>query len=297
MSPRRRPARRGGAAVAGIIASAAVMLAAAIASRAEERSAVLASMVEAERAFARAAAARGVRAAFLEYLDDASIAFEPRIGPARDAWNARPVPANPLADRLAWEPRTGDVSADGRLGWLTGPYVLVPDGDERKTAYGCYFSIWRRAPDGPWRVYIDQGISTPNACDAAEGFVPYAAVESPGPALTRESLVAADTALGGRIRDAGAATFAGVLDDNARLHRHGHQPVVGAGAVRAYLESAREAWTFEMLDGVVAGSGDLGFTYGRAVPTAGAAPRQAYYVRVWRRGPGGQWRLVFDTVS
>ena len=68
-------------------------------------------MADAERAFARAAAERGVRAAFLEFLDDDAIGFQPALGNAKEAYRASPEPSNPLATRLAWEPRTGAIAA------------------------------------------------------------------------------------------------------------------------------------------------------------------------------------------
>lgn len=262
-----------------------------------DRGAALASMADAERAFAKASAARGIRAAFLAYLDDEAIGFGPTLGRAKDAWKARPEPANPLATALVWDPRTGDVSEDGQLGWLTGPYLRVPDGDASKTSFGCYFSIWRRSGQGPWRVFIDLGISTLVPCEFPAEFAAFPGEPAPGAAASKDALVAADRALNTKAHDAGlAAAFGPVLDDNARLHRDGHQPLVGAGAVREFLASDAGPWTFTTIDGATAGSGDLAFTYGRAEQTT-PTKSAGYYVRVWRRGPGGAWRLVFDTVS
>lgn len=257
----------------------------------------LASMVNAEHEFARAAATRGIRAAFIEFLDDEAVGFGPTLGNAKEQWRSREEPANPLATSLAWDPRTGGVSDDGRLGWLTGPYVLVPNGDVSKTRYGCYFSVWRRTHDGPWRVWMDLGISTPQPCNAPAEFEPYPgrAAGTPG---HRDDLATADSRLNRAIGDRGAAAaFGPVMDERVRMHREGQQPIVGVGAAKGFLSGAGRAWTFTAAAAAVAASGDLGITYGRAEPRRAADAPPWYYVRVWRRAPEAAWRIVFDTVS
>jgi hypothetical protein len=51
------------------------------------------------------------------------------------------------------------------------------------------------------------------------------------------------------------------------------------------------------VDGGVAGSGDIGFTYGRAQRPGASEPHGGYYVRAWRAGPGGAWRVVLDVLA
>ena len=284
---------------AGFRACAAVLVLGAlsgVAARTDDAPGALASMVDAERAFARASAARGMRAAFLEFLDDDAIGFHPALGRAKDQWASRPEPANPLATTLAWDPRTGEASADGRLGWLAGPYVLVPAGDASKTVYGCYSSIWRRDAQGPWRVYIDLGVSTPVPCEFPGAFQAAAGGPAPGVTGAREALLAADRALDAAAKDGGfAAAFGAAADAQVRVHREGRQPIVGRDAVLAALTADPGLVSLETVDGGVAGSGDLGFTYGRA-QRAGAS-NGGYYMRAWRVAAGGAWRVVFDVLA
>jgi hypothetical protein len=255
----------------------------------------LSSMADAERAFARAAASRGIRAAFLEYLDDDAIGFRPAFGRAKDEWKARPEPANPLATTLEWEPRTGDVSIDGLLGWLTGPYTLVPGGDRTKARHGCYFSVWKRAAGGPWRVFIDLGISTPEPCTFPAGFAPAPAVARLDRALSRESLLEADR-LSADVaqRPASAQGLVGCADAQLRVHLDGRQPLVGRAAADA-VKADPSTWKLTRADALLAGSGDLGVTWGRAVRAGEQEPWA--YVRIWRPDVEGCWKVVFHTVA
>jgi len=269
-----------------------------VAARTAGPSEALASMADAERAFARASAARGMRAAFLEFLDDDAIGFRPTLGRAKDQWASRPEPAHPLATTLAWDPRTGEVSADGRLGWLAGPYLLVPEGDASKTIYGCYSSIWRREAGGSWRVYIDLGVSTPVPCEFPAAFEAVAGGPAPGVTGTREALLAADRALAAASHGSGfAAAFGAAADVQVRVHREGRQPAVGREAAVASLSAEPSPPSFDTVEGGVAGSGDVGFTYGRAQRAGGSTANGGYYVRTWRVGPGGAWRVVFDVLA
>lgn len=58
---------------------------------------------------------------------------------------------------FSWRPERVEVSADGSLGLSTGP-VLDPSG----TVVGSFSSVWRRQPDGSWKVAFDgPGCSAP----------------------------------------------------------------------------------------------------------------------------------------
>jgi ketosteroid isomerase-like protein len=53
---------------------------------------------------------------------------------------------------FSWAPEIVEVQAGGKLALSTGP-VLGPDGKRIAT----YTSIWRREPDGQWRIIFDRG--------------------------------------------------------------------------------------------------------------------------------------------
>src|SRR5690348_3884319 len=84
----------------------------------------LQKMADTERAFAARAKVVGWKQAFLEYFADSAIGFDGETaGPAKD--QLRQVPDPPKDLQLLWEPRFGDISANGELGWLTGPSTSI----------------------------------------------------------------------------------------------------------------------------------------------------------------------------
>jgi ketosteroid isomerase-like protein len=175
-------------------------------------------------------------------------------------------------------------------------------------------SVWRRRPAGAWRVAVDVGVTTPQpAADAGSSLeygrplaaVPDAATAgSPAPAAAgdneRDALLAADRAFAADVAARGAAAgYAAHLGEGARLLRDGKAPVVGVAAIRAALvaEALKVGW--QPAAGGVASSGDLGYTYGTATfaRAAGGPTRDACYLRLWERAPGGDWKIVLDLLS
>ena len=118
-------------------------------------------MVATERAFAAATAELGVRDGFLAFFADDAVALEAgpdatatRLVSGRDRLLAQPLQPLPIANTLMWNPHTGQVSADGTLGWLTGPFVVRSRTGDAIAGQGAYFSVWKRQADGTWRWLI-----------------------------------------------------------------------------------------------------------------------------------------------
>ena len=80
----------------------------------------LSALIDTERRFAAASATLGMKAAFLQFLDDDSILFRPHPVNGKEYTAARPDA--PI--RLTWEPTRADTSRAGDLGYTTGPYKL-----------------------------------------------------------------------------------------------------------------------------------------------------------------------------
>ena len=262
----------------------------------------LTAMADAERAFARETAKVGIRAGFLAWFAHDAIGFQPTIGNAWDRLKARPVPPNPTAAQLDWEPRVGDVAASGELGWLTGPSTFTaPDGSKH---YGNYLSVWTLGPEG-WRVFIDVGADAPTPVAFAPGFVRmpaaagrYTAPASPAGAATGHPTAALLQAESGANAD--AARFLAAFAAEGRYHRPGSLPLVGHNAIAADPAVTASGVRRSSLAAAQARSADLGYTYGRyetrlagsAAAGATAADPSGYYVRVWRRNGAGAWQIV-----
>ncbi len=263
-------------------------------------SADLQSLADTERAFAKAATAKGIRDSFLEYFDDDAITFDP--APVSAKAQLRAGPSRPFTEHeLTWEPRTGDVAASGELGWLTGPSTFIdrtkPQGQPR---YGNYLSVWRRQPGGAWRVFIDVGADAPQSVPFAPGFTRFpfgARYARTGEITAPATLLQADRALNDRLATAGAAAaYAEVLTEASRLHRRGFIPPVGRAAAEKWIAQHAASMTASTGAAESARSGDLGYSYG-TYQVSGGKPERGAYVRVWTRDAAGKWFVVADVTQ
>lgn len=106
-----------------------------------------------EEAFARTMADRD-HAAFESFLAEDTVFFGRRgeiRGKAAVAAAWKPLFEGPEAP-FSWQPDTAAVLDSGNLGLTSGP-VFAPDG----TRVGTFNSVWRRGPDGAWKVVFDRG--------------------------------------------------------------------------------------------------------------------------------------------
>jgi ketosteroid isomerase-like protein len=261
----------------------------------------LAAMAETEREFAATARSKGWRDAFLDFFADDAAALGREVTLAKDG--LRKQPSTPFSQfELLWEPRLGDVAASGDLGWLTGPSTSINHtSKEPKPNYGCYLSIWRKQPDGKWRVFIDVGAGAPEPVSFATGFtrMPFGGryAGNEGKDAAGKSLAQADRDLNVQISAQGAArSFAGRVSASSRLHRPGYNPVVGSEAITAWL--TEHASTATAKDGAAeaAAAGDFGYTYGTFEITA-PKPIAGAYLRLWNRDASGRWWLMVDVAQ
>lgn len=113
-------------------------------------------ILDADRAFARAALTDGVAAAMATWAGDGGRAFPPGaaalegrdgIAAGYQVWDA--------ADVLQWSPAGADVSARGDMGYSWGRWTLQRGAGEPTN--GNYVSVWKRDPEGAWRFAANIG--------------------------------------------------------------------------------------------------------------------------------------------
>lgn len=121
-----------------------------------------AAIWEADRAFARAAAERGVEG-FKSFLEENAGTLRPDQPiirgrePHADLWRA--LLEDPLR-RITWEPEFAEASAAGDMGFTVGRYEITEETATGRVLIGSghYVTIWRKQRDGSWKVAFDSGV-------------------------------------------------------------------------------------------------------------------------------------------
>ena len=249
------------------------------------------SLAAAETAFAAHSIRDDMRAAFLAN-------FAPDGVMVRGGWvNARewlaPRAAPPIV--LDWRPVHAEVAASGELGLSTGPWKLTSRADPRAPpAYGQFVSIWKRQPDGSWRVLVDLGIShaQPVFWDRPLETVAVAAQ----PAAPADTIEVAERVFAQEARANGTrAAYARYGSSALRLYRDASAPMAGKAVALAWsgLDAERRTWIVEKSE--AARSADFGYARG-AYFTAGSDRPAGWFLRAWHR-EGGAWRIAMDVAN
>jgi len=115
------------------------------------------TMMDADRAFSRLSEEKGMKSAFLDYIDSNGVLLRPNHLPllGADAIDYL-IQQNDSSFTLKWEPKNGAVAASGELGYTYGLYVLRPSTKDT-LIYGNYVSIWKKQKDGKWKFVLDSG--------------------------------------------------------------------------------------------------------------------------------------------
>jgi ketosteroid isomerase-like protein len=258
------------------------------------------ALVQMEHNFAKAAAEKGTRDAFLEFLADDGIVFQPQAVNGKKFWTER----QRRKGLLNWEPIFADVSRAGDLGYTTGPWEFRPNGpDDKPVAFGQYFTIWKKQRDGSWKAVLDRGVSseTPIAVQSLQ----FPSNDEGSKSKTNFDVVAGHAILlkleqefsqASLVKGARQA-FEIYLADDARLLRQNAPPSIGKSAAPGLMPENGRSLTWKPAMADVSASGDLGYTYGTfELNTRGVTVQRGSYVRVWKRH-GRKWQVALDVMS
>ncbi|RYD77521.1 MAG: hypothetical protein EOP53_12860 [Sphingobacteriales bacterium] len=115
------------------------------------------ALMKADQAFSALSVEKGMKTAFIEYLDSNGVLLRAGQLPIIGA-NAIDflIQQNDTGYTLNWQPQNAFVSQSADLGYTYGVYALQP-GTIDTVFYGTYVNIWKKQVDGKWKVALDSG--------------------------------------------------------------------------------------------------------------------------------------------
>lgn len=252
----------------------------------------LRSLIATEKAFASTAAEKGTKSAFLTYLADDGIIFNPTEVNGKLSWKNRPE--SPAL--LAWNPVWADVSSDGKLGYTTGGWEYRPKGKtDKPSAFGEYVTIWQRQADGEFRAVLDIGISHPtNNLSSGACNSPFDANLGKSDGEGIDNAVFTDIFSNKSI----ANGYFNYLADDVVLLRDGKLPFKGKKAAFLGLESLEGAFPnssflkFNVNTSKV--FGNMMYSWGiYSLTHKDKTVSRWNFVQVWKKR-SGRWQIVLD---
>lgn len=114
-------------------------------------------LLKTDRAFSAMSGEKGMKAAFLEYIDSNGVLLRPNVLPiaGADAVDYL-IATNDTGYTMTWQAKSAAVAESGELGYTYGTYALRPTGSDT-TLLGTYVSIWKKNAAGKWKFILDSG--------------------------------------------------------------------------------------------------------------------------------------------
>jgi len=121
-------------------------------------------LLETDIAFSRASEERGAAQAFYEFLAPQALSLQAGELPIRGRDAIKVQLMTNMRGALIWKPQEAEVSSSADLGFTWGTYVShnATDGAAGQTIFGKYLTIWKKQPDGSWKVVVDAGNESPS---------------------------------------------------------------------------------------------------------------------------------------
>ena len=261
----------------------------------ETPEAAVRAIVEGERKFYEMGQEQGTRAAFLEFLAEDSIVFQPGPVPGKKTWAARPEGGL----WLTWQPVFAAMSRSADLGYTTGPAEFRKNKeDEKPFGNGQYISIWRKQKDGAWKVALDVGHGNPRPPsppgEPELSFPTEGAGVQGNTAAARKKLVEAQKKFVTAAKNDSTAAIADAARDDIRVHREEMFPGLGKDAVGLMLSVRRGKLSLTQSGEGMSEAGDLAYAYGKYLLSKSQTDERGHYLQIWRAADDGTWKLALD---
>lgn len=246
-------------------------------------------VIAAERAFAADAARHGWVAAFKTYAAPDAVVF--RLNPVNAQESLASQPDEPADTSLKWWPVWAGIARSGDLGFTTGPYSVGGK------AFGHYFTVWAKQPDGTWRWIFDGGPRN----DAASSLgpetepmtLPIEDAVSNTPEKAWAEVAALEAVFAKDATDDLKSAYMKRLPDDARVMGSPAQPATNRQSRIAELDRRPPTMKLTPLGGRASAAGDLVFTFGAGDWNTDGDAHHGHYVRIWQKRKSG-WALAFD---
>ncbi|MGC2238497.1 MAG: DUF4440 domain-containing protein [Pyrinomonadaceae bacterium] len=250
----------------------------------------LQALAETEKSFARFAAEKDTKSAFLEFAAPDGILFQPNPVNAKTYWNSR----GESKGLLSWQPSFADISSNGALGWTTGPWEFRPTRDKTTgaVAFGDFVTLWQKQPDGKFRFVLDIGVSHDKA--QVEGVQWKSPVET-GKELNEKNSSAGDSANAffEAAKEQMYKAYKTYAASDIRVLREGKMPVLGKDNFLSDLKKNKISVVFAKRS-VFFGAADLAYITNSYVLTrADKSTEKGNFMQIWKLR-GGKWQIVLD---
>jgi hypothetical protein len=255
------------------------------------------TVIDAEQAFDKTVAKKGIKDGFLSVVDDEAVVFKPRAVNAKDFYsNIDKQPGT-----LTWQPKLARISANGDLAFTAGPYIYQNGKDDTDKVYGHYVSVWKVSADNKLKLLIDLGIQhpEPEQEELTDFKEPEAntAPASKDPFKNKRIILATDEQFNHSLTLSTAATYKEFLSAEGHYYFPGFEPIIGKDKIMKFVGNEAISINAKTTSAGRSASNDLAYTYGVAQIKKGNIVSDYNYVRIWEIDQTHKWDILLEIFS
>jgi ketosteroid isomerase-like protein len=261
----------------------------------ESQKSALKKMIETEKAFAQNSLDKGTKNAFLEFLSkDAIVLDKGNAVNGLEYWQKLD-----FKNLLTWQPTFAEIAISEELGYTLGSFKIHNQTTQDKPmAYGSFFTLWKKQPDGNWNVAIEFGVNHPEISAVVpsirESYAIFKPSELKNTSVLAERMVFMNDFFYWKNAKTSLNPFEPHLSQDIKLFRNNVLPIVGREAAKNYLKKTHDkAIVYTGLKAISSQAGDLVCVYG-VISGKGKAGE---YVRMWKQESKDVWKMVVEMVN
>lgn len=263
-----------------------------------QTAATVQSVIDAEEAFKKLVARKGIKDGFLAVADAEGIIFKPNAVNINEFYSN----TDKQPGKLTWEPKIARIAANGDLAFTAGPYTYLNSKNEEDKVYGQYVSVWRTDASGKLKLLVHLGIQHPEPekeiiNDIKDPDATKASAPNKDPFKGKNIIMATDRQLNNALLKTTVGSYKEFLSPEGRFYFPGFEPMTGTDQVMRFVESQAIYITAETVNAGRAGSNDLAFSHGTARIKKGNIVSSFNYVRLWEMGKDYKWNIILEIFS
>jgi ketosteroid isomerase-like protein len=113
-----------------------------------------APLLDADRAFSQMSEKKGLRSAYMDYIDSNGVLLRPSSLPIVGADAVDFISqSNDTSFIMTWEPKAATIGDAADLGYTYGIFSFKSKSED-SVYYGTYVTIWKKQPDGRWKFIL-----------------------------------------------------------------------------------------------------------------------------------------------
>ena len=244
-------------------------------------------VVETEKSFAESAKVKGIKSTFLEFIADDGVLFQPDAVNGKKYWNSQGDSVGLLYRNLAF----ADISANGVLGYTTGPWSFAPNKEEKPTSFGDFITIWQKQPNGKYKFVLDVEVNhgKPEIVEKDWKSSNDKISNLEKSPVSTASNIFYDTATDKSLNEA----YKMFIADDVRMYREGKMLILGKNAALAEVKKEKSNISFGKKM-TLQSAGDLAFssvTY--ELRKNGKPIEKGNTVQIWKF-LDSKWQIILD---